>query len=250
MCAEENEKQDLKAFQAALGSLRPRADGLDSRWRDVLAKEAALSAAIASQPVEKPQPTGPLSLWERVKPIGPLSFWERVRVRAFRVNGLPPCTNPSGHRFLCIHCGNDAAPDGGPGRWAWPAALSTMTAVAAILFVMLATRSQPQVAVQRGERGTAIAASSGVPRQANPAAPERRATGDWLATGSEPRPSEGPDIDQTSYLTLRDQALRGGVESWEVPVSAVVTTARTTDAPLSYREQLNRLLEQQGLRGS
>ena len=44
----ENENEDLKAFEAALGSLRPRTDRLDGRWRSLLAKEASLTAALPS----------------------------------------------------------------------------------------------------------------------------------------------------------------------------------------------------------
>ncbi len=258
MFGEEDEEQDLKAFEAALGSLRPRADRLDCLWRDVLAKEAA----IASESGGEPQPTGPLSLWERVKPTGPLSLWERakstgplslwerVRVRALGAGRTTSCTNPSGHRFLCIYCGSDAALVRGAGRWVWPTALTTMTAIAAVLLVMLVTHSERQVAVQGGNQGHATRASSIVQLQANPVAPEKRSREDWLAMGSVPHARQDSDTDETSYLTLRDQVLRDGVESWKIPVSAVVTTARTTESPLSYREQLDRLLKQQGLRGS
>jgi hypothetical protein len=224
MFGKENEEPDLKAFEAALGSLRPRVDRLDPSLRAELAKHASAP--------------------------GPLSLWERVRVRALRASRPSSCTNPSGHRFLCIYCGSDAALVRGAGRWVWPAALSTMTAVAAILLVMLVTRSERQVAVQEVKQGAVTPASSVVQVQANPAAPEKRLPEDWFAIGSVPRAPQGSDAEETSYLTLRDQVLRDGVESWKFPVSAVVTTGRTTESPLSYREQLDRLLKQQGLRGS
>ena len=210
----ENENEDLKAFEAALGALRPRTDRLDGGWRALLAKEA-------------------------------------VRVRAFGAGRTSSCTNPSGHRFLCVYCGSDAARVRGPGRWAWPAALSTMTALAAILLVMLVARWQPQIAAQGTKQGTAAPASAIVQGHANPAGPEKRQMpGDWLAMGNVPRPPQGSGTEEMPYLALRDQVLRDGVESWKSPVSPVVTTTRTTEAPLSYREQLDRLLKQEGVRGS
>jgi hypothetical protein len=142
-------------------------------------------------------------------------------------------------------------PIGGRGRWAWPAALSTMTAVAAVLLAMLVTRSERPMAVQVSKQGVAPHASSIVQQQASPTSLKKeRVSENRLGMGSVPRAPQGSGTDETSYLTLRDQVLRDGVESWKVPVSAVVTTARTTEVPLSYREQLDRLLKQQGLRGS
>jgi len=43
MFGEEKQSEDLKAFEAELASLRPRADGLDPRWRFLLAQEAMLN---------------------------------------------------------------------------------------------------------------------------------------------------------------------------------------------------------------
>jgi hypothetical protein len=235
----ENENEDLKAFEAALGALRPRTDRLDRRWRWLLAKEASLSAAIASDAVRERPSNDPLSLWER------------VRVRAFGAGKLQSCASPLGHQFVCIHCGSVAPISRIVRRWAWPAALSTMTAIAAILLVMLVTRSEPQIAVQEDKQGTAIPASSVVQRQANPASLENGlASGYWLAMGDAPRPPRSSGTDEMCYLTLRDQVLRDGVESWKSPVSPAVRSAMTTESPLNYRELLDRLLEQQGLRGS
>jgi hypothetical protein len=43
MFGEEKQSEDLKAFEAELASLRPRAEGLDPRWRFLLAQEATLN---------------------------------------------------------------------------------------------------------------------------------------------------------------------------------------------------------------
>jgi hypothetical protein len=214
MFGEENKEQDLKAFEAALRSLRPRTDRLDSQWRNVLAKEATVASELGA-------------------------------------GSTSSCTNPSGHLFLCIYCGSDAVRPRGAGRWAWPAALSTVTAVAAILLAMLVTRSEPQIALRGGQQGAATLSPSVVQQPAHPAAVDNgRVPEDQLAMGSVGRRPQNFGTEEMSYLALRDQVLRDGVESWKFPVSAVVTTARTTEGPLSYREQLERLLKQQGLRGS
>jgi hypothetical protein len=241
----ENQNEDLKAFEAALGALRPRSDRLNADWRSLLAEEASLTGELASEQFEKQEPAGPLSGHQ------PKVGRERVRVRAFGLGNTTSCTNPAGHRFLCVHCGSDAAPVRGPGRWAWPAALSTTTALAAILLVMLVTRREPQIAVEGTKQGAVAPASSVVQQQANPAAVEKgQLPGDWLAMESVPRRPQNSGTEEMPYLALRDQVLRDGVESWKSPVSPVVTTMRATEGPLSYREQRDRLLKQEGVRGS
>jgi hypothetical protein len=47
----ENQDEDLKAFEASLGSLRPRADGLDNRWRFLLAQEATFNRSLSESDV-------------------------------------------------------------------------------------------------------------------------------------------------------------------------------------------------------
>ena len=93
-------------------------------------------------------------------------------MRAFGAGKTPACPNPSGHRFLCIYCGSEAAPVRGAGRWAWPAALSAMTAAAAILLAMLVTRWQLPITGPAGEQGTATPAPLLAQHQASPAAAE------------------------------------------------------------------------------
>lgn len=83
-----------------MAALRPRTDGLDPRWRSVLAKEASLMS-------------------------------ER--------GGAGECVSPAGHRYLCIHCGSDMPTAGSASHWAWPAAAGAMASTAAILLMMLVT---------------------------------------------------------------------------------------------------------------
>jgi hypothetical protein len=204
MSDKETESQDLKAFEAALAALRPRTDRLDSRFRDFLVNSFS-------------------------SPVG-------------RGAGGEGC-DAGRHRFICIYCGSDPPVDDGIRRWAWPAAFSTMTAVAAILLALLATRSEPKIALQEDGKGTAQQSAINNPG-------EGRAFGYGLAEANASRPPVVLGTDEMSYLTLRDQVLRDGVESWKFPVSTSATAARTTERPLSYREQLDRLLKQQDLRGS
>lgn len=198
MSNQENQNEDLSALEAALSELRPRADRLDPRWPSRLAEEFA-------------NPRGTHVLLK---------------------HSPRDCDNPAGHEFLCIHCGSAAEVVGRTRRWAWPAAFSTMSAVAALLLVMLATRSSPQVAAV-------------VEEQAKPVSVEKeQVPGDWLAVRNSPRPMPFPGANESSYLKLRNQVVRYGVESWKSPVSSVATEVRAAEAPLNYREQLDRLLKE------
>jgi hypothetical protein len=205
----ENEDENLNAFEASLRSLRPRADRLDPRWRSLLAEEASL--------------------------MSPLSPGE----------GKGECCKRSGgHRFVCIRCGREAPTNRGVRRWTWPAAFSTMTAVAAVLLTMLVIRTEPRIAERGGEQGVAMPGLPSGNRTEN-----GRPDESWLAGANLSRRPLVLGTDEMSYLTLRDQVLRDGIESWKSPAPAVVVT-RTTESPLSYRQQLDLLLKQQGLHGS
>jgi hypothetical protein len=206
MCAEKNqdENEDLKAFEAALGDLRPRTDRLDARWRSRLAEEASFL----------PSPSG-------------------------RGAGGEGCEFTGAHRYVCLYCGDDAPITSGVRRWALPAALSAMTTVAAALLVMLVARPAPPMA-------------AGVDDHANSASFEkRRSPENTLAKDGALEPRRFLSREAAPYLALRDQVLRDGVESWQFPVSAFAPSATaTTESPVTYREQLDRLLKQQGSRGS
>ncbi len=154
MSGKESEDQDLKAFEAALGSLRPRTDRLDPSFRAELVEEATGPHPQPLSQRERGETSGPLSLWERVASTSPLSLWERVRVRASGTHGKSPCTNPSGHCFLCIHCGSEAAMRG-RGRSAWPAALVATASLSAVLLVLLLGERASQV--ERHEMVTTVA---------------------------------------------------------------------------------------------
>lgn len=129
MSNEENEGEDLKAFERAMAALRPRADRLDPAWRSMLAKEVSLTAGLADRP-------------------------SRRRGRAAR------CDHPAGHRYVCLHCGGDAPQPGGVGRWAWPGALAATTSVAAVLLAMLLIGRHDRSV---GREGPSIAATAAIP---------------------------------------------------------------------------------------
>jgi hypothetical protein len=202
--------ENLKAFEARMASLRPRADRLDARWQSLVEKETALMG-------EKSLPS----------PIG-------------RGAGGEGCELIGGHQFMCIRCGIAAPSPSAIRNWAWPGALAAMTGVAAILLVMLVVAERHPIASPSAAQQQAETFLSEQVQMSD----HGLATSDWART---PLSSGGGEA---SYLELRNQVLRSGVESWKQPVSAAVTTAREAEAPLGYREQLNRLLQQQDLRGS
>jgi hypothetical protein len=206
MSHEEDQNQDLKAFEAALAALRPRTDRLDGRWRSALAEAASHRSPL---PLGEGQGEG--------------------------------CESSGRHQFVCIYCGKDAPMAGDVRRWACPTAFSTITAVAAVLLVMLVARSGPQVAVQEGGQDTARPSESKLDKGP--------VSGYGLAEASGSRRLSVAGAEGEFYLALRDQVLRDGVESWKFPVSPAMT-AVTAERPLNCREQLDRLLKQQGLRGS
>jgi hypothetical protein len=156
--------------------------------------------------------------------------------------GVRECVNPAGHRFLCIHCGSDMPSAGGVRRWAWPASLAAMTSVAAMLLIMV---------VARPESPMSLASSSVVEERAVRASLEEgRASEFGLAMANVSQLSPVSGTDNGPYMTLRNQVLAHGAESWKLPVSAVDGATSEVESPLTYREQLQRLLEQQGLSGS
>jgi hypothetical protein len=208
----ENTDPEIKAFEAALASLRPRADRLDERRREVLAE------------MDLPSPDQPSVGARRGagNAILPSPFG--------RGAGGEGCVDPSGHQFLCIHCGIAFQKR----RWAWPAAFSAMSAIAAVLLVMLTVRSS-----------TPIAERTDKPRSEYAPTSDDRLAEDNAMPILRVHPS-----DEMPYLALRNQILRDGVDSWKQPVSTVATAVGPPETPLSYREQLNRLLQQEGYRGS
>jgi hypothetical protein len=191
---------ETEAFEAALRSLRPRADALDRRWRFLLAQEAAFN------------------------------------------NSLPENEVQAAGRSVCTRCGGTLSPGRSrQSRWAWPTAFSTMTVVAATLFVALLVRARPEAAIAPGAGGAVAPLAATVKDQADSIVGLAGDSGLLLR----PIFSGG----EASYLGLRDQVLRCGVDSWQLPVAAVVTT-KIAKPPLSYREQFDRLLKEEGSHGS
>lgn len=160
------------------------------------------------------------------------------------------CNHPAGHQYACIHCGVPAPKVRGRRRWVWPAATAAMTAAAALLLMMLAVRPARQIATNEVEQGVAATVVSVAQERTNPnlLAPSP-SSGFSLAIGKRPRFSiaSGPE---TSYLNLREQTLRFGVERWEPPVLASDVSKSTKGTPLNSRQLLDRLIKQQGLSGS
>jgi hypothetical protein len=194
MFGKEKQSEEMKAFEAELASLRPRADGLDPRWRFLLAQEAALNENLAAS------------------------------------------------QFICSRCGGVSSSGRDKRHWAWPAAFSAMTAVAAVLLVSLIVRVEPRTAAPAGAEGVSLSVNSFA---------KTKDDADFsLPMRNLPRRPLLASSDETAYLTLRDQVLRFGVESWKSPVSTIAATTNGAEPVLSYREQLDRLLKQESLHGS
>jgi hypothetical protein len=163
-------------------------------------------------------------------------------VRASGTGESSACTDPAGHRFLCIHCGSEATRPGVV-RWLAPAAFSALSAAVAVAVTMIVVRPGPQTP-----------APALVAQRSRPAAvPSSRGPENGWVTESPRRPADDSGSEKASYLSLRDQVLRQGVESWPLPASSVVLTEKakhTAETPITHQEQLSRLLDEQGLRGS
>jgi len=161
------------------------------------------------------------------------------------------CVNPAGHQYACVHCGAAVPRVRGGRRWTWPAVAATMTAAAAVLLMMLVVRPGPHIASNEGGPGIAMPSTSVVEKQANPALLESERMADSrMGIGYWPLSSIMPGSEKTSYLNLREQTLRYGVESWESPVLASAASTNTVESPLNSRQLLDSMLKQQGLSGS
>lgn len=75
---------------------------------------------------------------------------------------LPTCERAAGHEFVCLHCGIDAPRIIRRRRWAWPAALATMTSVAAALLAMVVVDRTARVAERENKPVGPTAAASSV----------------------------------------------------------------------------------------
>ncbi len=141
--------------------------------------------------------------------------------------------------------------------WAWPAAFTTMTGVAASLLMALVIRPAPQVTERIVERivtapaapqepAAAIAKRFVEPEAAAPSPAEVATSPDRLVWEPFPQPAVSAE-QELSYPELRRQVLRHGLESWKPRAAESAVSGRADEGPVSYREQLDRWLEQQGV---
>jgi hypothetical protein len=145
-----------------------------------------------------------------------------------------------------------------PMRWAWPAAFSVMTGIAALLLVALALRPVPQVVERIVERVVSVpakpqqAATQSTAGRVAPGTavdfPEMTVPGlpDWMAWGFSSLPSVNTN-QQSSYAKLRNQVLLHGLERWKPAASESDATSPLHEEPVLGREQLNHWLDQEGV---
>jgi hypothetical protein len=137
-------------------------------------------------------------------------------------------------------------------RLAWPAAFSGMTAAAATLLILLVARPQPE-AVERIVYVPAAQPKAGEPA-AKPAAPEaQRAPRESAAPSPLVAWLEGnrrrPSLRQTPYFQALDEAMHQGLRPAPSPAPSALEEGRRPIGPLSYRDMLDRLLEESGTGG-
>jgi hypothetical protein len=151
-------------------------------------------------------------------------------------------------------------------RWAWPAAFSAMTALAASLAMMLVSRPAPQIverivpvpirAPDQTRQGTVAADQKPSPAPAD----GREGTSVAAAAGESKVESEGglaypvfgwlPRRDwrrlraELPYLDQLDRALAGGGDAW-VPAAGRAGTGKRSSSPNSARQMLDALLNDQ-----
>jgi hypothetical protein len=226
----ENENEDLKAFEAALSSLRPRTDRLDCRWRSLLAKEATLTAET-----EIPIPAGSGKGGEDALTLA-LSQKERRQVRC--------CIDPTGHRFVCVRCGTEAIALSGFRRCRLPVALAAATSAAVVLLVMFVTHRVPSSAPS-GSSGSSSSVAAG---QTHSFTSTEGVSLSELAEDNVGQSRFGGGEGTMSYACLRAQVFRHGVEWLDHRPSRAAIPMTSPDEPLSNREFLGRVLEEQ--RGS
>jgi hypothetical protein len=223
----ENENEDLKEFEAVLSSLRPRTDRLDCRWRSLLAKEVSLTTET-----EIPFPTGSGKGGENSLTLA-LSQKERRQIRR--------CIDPTGHRFVCVRCGTEAIALSGFRRCRLPAALAAMTSLAAVLLVMVVTHRVPSSAPS----GSSSSVAAG---QAQSFTPAEAVSLSQLAKDNVGQSGFDAGEGTMSYVCLRAQVLRHGVEWLDHRPSRAAVPMTSPDELMSNREFLGRVLEER--RGS
>ena len=128
-------------------------------------------------------------------------------------------------------------------RWAWPAAFSAMSALAASLLLMLVIRPAPQV-IEKIVRVPVEAVPGPVATQANG---EQYAASLGQAISSElPRavvakhPRQREPAESAEYLDLRDRVLAMGIDSWQS--QSRPSGGGSDAAPVNYHDLLDSLL--------
>jgi hypothetical protein len=216
MSGEEERRDELTAFEDALASLRPSGDHLDPRWREFLAKQASLTAAIASGQCSE------------------------------LLEALSQGYGAADGALVCAFCGRSGPTPKGVRRWRWPAAFAAMTTVAATLLVMLAIRPGAQVA--GGPEGAvspkAVREKSEVPAKPSPEVTPTRS--ELAARTAAPRhdPRLSRRAPAAAYPQLRDRIMEQGFNAWETPSGGSDEDWQMAGASLSSRELLDRLLNE------
>jgi hypothetical protein len=142
----------------------------------------------------------------------------------------------------------------GKRTWAWPAAFSVMSAVAATLFMMLLLRPGPGLQTTEGvaKQAASDASLTGYALESTDAgkyADQSYGNRSILSLAA----LSGIDIrklnenDSTySYTQLLNQIIDKGVDSWEPRATGPYTKKAITTRPLTSRELMNQLLDQIG----
>ena len=214
---------DLANLEAMLSSLAPRAAGID---RDRLMFLAGQASAL-------PPPMGQGRGEGEAPSSLPLPLGEgRGEGEAMRGAASAQTTHSPDSAALTLTLSQRER--GQRGRWAWPAAFSAMTALAASLLVVLVNRPEPRV-IERivrvpGERPMAVADSPHIERDQP-----------TLETGLASSPARPYAAFGESYLHARDQVLAFGLDSWVHAEPTPTSSDETT--PSSYRHLRQSLLQ-------
>jgi hypothetical protein len=247
MSAEEDGCEELKQFADDLAALVPRADRLDPRFATLLEKEAALTAELAATHAAQPgRPTA-------CPYCGRSGPGDRAQFRSAAVSAAPG--------------GQDARAPGR--RWAWPAAFSAMSTVAAALLVMLLIRPQPQVVERTSQPPKTVPAASAMvettgarrgaaePAEQEPALSTQRqqwSASGWMAPAGEPAwdqfarlrwRHQRPGNLAAADAELLDHLLAASSEVRAPPAAASVAFNDSRKSPPSYRELLEQMLREQ-----
>jgi hypothetical protein len=122
-------------------------------------------------------------------------------------------------------------------RWAWPAAFSTMSAVAASLLAMLLIQPDPQISERIVYLPAEPPTLTNAPRETNVARAEPLPPDDPGA-GRQVNDRHPTDDD---YLRLRDRVLALGVDSWTADQSATGTAPPSR--PSNHRQLFESILQ-------